>query len=559
MYIDAYKDKDQIHVIERDKSGKKLKRDYDIKHKFYFEDPKGSYESINGVKCSKFETTKNHEYIAKLREIERSQLKHFEHGHNPIFRCLEENYKNSPTPNLNIVFLDIETDFHPIKGFADPIDPFNRITAITVYRKWDDVLATVVLKPDVPETDPNFLTFEEAEEITSKFENCTLCNDEEMLFEIFFQLIDDADLLSGWNSLGYDIPYLVNRCARILGMEQTKRFNAFDVLPKVKKYIKYGKERKSYDLVGRVHLDYLDLYQKHSQSEMSSYRLDYIGFVEVGEHKVQYDGTLDQLYKQDFEKFIEYNRQDVALLNKIDNKKKYIELANQMAHTNCVLIPTTMGSVALVDQAIINEAHSLNMVAPSRKDRFSTEEEPEDLDDDSLFSGAAVGAHVAEPKVGLHSEIGCCDINSLYPSTIRALNMGPETIIGQFRIPHTEKFITERIKSGMSVPEAWHNVFCLLEFDMIHNKTEDELTVDFEFGDSVTMSAKEWYNLIFDGGYILSANGTIFSKERKGIIPSLLERWYSERKTMKGYSESYAEMMEQGLKIDEDLYKLLAE
>lgn len=565
-YIDAYKDQQNvIHVIERE-NGKRVFRDYKSNFVFYYEDKNGLYTSLWNTSCSKYSTTNSKEFRAQIAIQNANGNKIYEKDVNPLFRCLEENYSKNSTPQLNIAFFDIETDFDPDRGFADVWNPFARITAVTVYQKWTGKLITLVLKPDLPEDHEFFLTYSEAEKITNKFENCYLCDSEELLFEIFFELIQDADVLSGWNSLGYDIPYMVNRAERILGKAATKKFNAFPgTYPKIKKYIKFKKEHRSYDLMGRIHLDYLDLYQKHSASEMSSYRLDYIGYVEVGENKVQYDGTLDTLYKKDFEKFIAYNRQDVALLDKIDNKKKYIELANQIAHTNCVLLQTTMGSVALIDQAIINETHRIGKVAPSKKSfydklDFDDEDGVDNLDVEfDINKGPAVGAHVADPKVGLHSEIGCCDINSLYPSTIRSLNMGPETLIGQIRNEKTNDFIKSRIDKGLSVPEAWHNVFCLLEFDMIHNKTDDILTIDFIDGSMIQLTAKEIYNMIYEqnSNFVLSANCTLFDKTRKGVIPGLLERWYSERKDMQSKEKIFTDLLNDGIECPTDILDLL--
>ena len=135
---------------------------------------------------------------------------------------------------------------------------------------------------------------------------------------------------------------------------------------------------------------------------MHSYSLDAIGEYELDERKVQYEGTLDQLYNNDFEKFLDYNRQDTMLLNKLDEKLKFMALSSELAHANTVLLQTTMGAVAVTEQAIINEAHERGLVVPSRKSR------------EELGNTQAAGAYVAYPKKGLHDWIGSIDINSLY-------------------------------------------------------------------------------------------------------------------------------------------------
>ena len=124
-----------------------------------------------------------------------------------------------------------------------------------------------------------------------------------------------------------------------------------DLLPKERRYDNFGEERQSYDLLGRVHLDYMQLYRKFNYEERHSYRLDYIGEMELGEKKVVHEGSLDRLYNHDFAKFLEYNIQDVMLIANMDKKLQFIDLANTIAHDNTVLLFTTMGAVATTEQA----------------------------------------------------------------------------------------------------------------------------------------------------------------------------------------------------------------
>ena len=131
---------------------------------------------------------------------------------------------------------------------------------------------------------------------------------------MFLKFIEDADILSGWNSEGFDIPYVVNRTTQVLSRNDLSRYCLWDKFPRKRKYTKFGNEQETYDLIGRVHLDYLELYRKYTYHEMHSYRLDAIGEHEIGEKKIPYEGTLDQLYNSDFEKFIAYNREDVEIL-----------------------------------------------------------------------------------------------------------------------------------------------------------------------------------------------------------------------------------------------------
>jgi DNA polymerase elongation subunit (family B) len=366
------------------------------------------------------------------------------------------------------------------------------------------------------------MSWETAEEIAKQYDNCFLMEREEDLLKTFLDLIDDADILSGWNSEGFDIPYMVQRTNRVLSKDDTRRFCLWGQFPKQREFERFGASNMTFDLIGRVHMDYMQLYRKYTYEERHSYSLDAISEYELGESKTQYEGTLDQLYNKDFAKFIEYNRQDTVLLHKLDTKLRFLDLANELAHDNTVLLQTTMGAVAVTEQAIINEAHQLGMVVPNRNR-------------DEQFDTQAAGAYVATPKAGMHDYIGAIDINSLYPSAIRALNMGPETIVGQLRPTMTEHYIKEKQTSGSSFADAWENLFGSLEYTAVMNgEVGTEITIDWANGSSDVLSAADVWRLIFDSNkpWILSANGTIFNNERKGIIPGLLERWYRERQDM---------------------------
>ena len=514
-YIDALFDRehDRIHVVER-RDGVREYREYPANYVFYYDDPRGKFQSIFGTPVARFSTRNNKEFRKELRIQSGKQL--YESDINPIFRCLEENYKGHDAPRLHTAFFDIEVDFDPERGFSRPEDPFNRITAISVYLDWLDQLVTFVLPP-------KHMSRETAQEIADEFENTIVFEREEDLLDAFLDIIDDADALSGWNSEGFDIPYTIQRITRVLSRDDTRRFCLWGQMPKQRTFERFGAENITFDLVGRVHMDYMQLYRKYTYEERHSYSLDAILEYEGLEGKTKFEGTLDQLYNQNFKRFIEYNRQDVNGIAQMDKKLKFLDLANTLAHENTVLLQTTMGAVAVTEQAIINEAHERGMVVPNRKERLS--------DDDTQ----AAGAYVAYPKKGIHEYIGSIDINSLYPSTIRALNMGPETIVGQLRQTMTDRYIRDRMTGGMSFAAAWEGLFATLEYTAVMEQQRGtEITIDWKDGEETVHSAAEVWKMIFDSNqpWCLSANGTIFTFEREGVIPGLLKRWYAERKEM---------------------------
>lgn len=456
----------------------------------------------------------------------------FEADINPIFRYLSDTYLDTPAPDLHVTFLDIEVDFDVEKGFSSPEDPFSQITAISFYRNWLDNLTTYVLAPKT-------LNYEQAVEIASRFENTYVMKDEKELLINFLNDIQDTDLFTGWNSEGYDLPYLVNRISKVLGKDYTRLFCLWNMFPTKKEYERFGKTQISYDLHGMIHIDYMDLYKKHSQKALHTYALDFVGELEIQENKVKYDGHIDKLYNDDFEKFIGYNRQDVMIIVKLDRKKKYINLANHMAHQNGVLITDTLGTVKMTDNAIVNEAHRRKLIVLSKPDR----------DEETR----AAGAYVADPRIGLHKWIGIIDIKSLYPSTLRALNMGPETIVGQIRQDYTNHFLETRIKEGnlyvsvhgvrhKNYSEAWHDIFAAVEYDMVMRRDKElPMIIDYENGTSVEMTGDQIYRMIFesDKKLILSANGTIFKSDFDAIIPGLLARWYQDRQDMQKKAKAF--------------------
>jgi DNA polymerase elongation subunit (family B) len=533
-YVDAFYDREQdiINVVERDDKGQRHYKEYPARHIFYYNDPKGKFLSIKGEPLNRVSSKNVKEHRKELAIHSNKKL--YESDINPIYRCLEDHYLNQDAPKLNVAFFDIEVDFDPERGYASPEDAFMPITAIAVHLQWMDTMVCLAIPPKT-------ISMEEAQRQVSDFKNVMLFDNEADMLDTFLDLIQEADVLSGWNSEGFDIPYTVNRVTKVLSKEDTRRFCLWNQFPKKREYEKYGKTAITYDFHGRVHLDSLELYRKYTYEERHTYRLDAIAEYELGQRKTQYEGTLDQLYNNDFKTFVEYNINDCKLLDDLDKKLKFMDLANTLAHECTVLLQTTMGAVAVTEQAIINEAHKRGMIVPNRVNR-------EGLDTQ------AAGAYVAFPKKGIHEWIGSLDINSLYPSAIRALNMGPETIVGQLRQDGTKDFIAAEMAKGRSFAGAWEGIFGSIEYTSVMTREVGrELTIDWEDGGSDTLSAAQIYDLIFESNqpWMISANGTIFTYEKEGIIPGLLKRWYAERKDMQA---KLKDCIKAGNKIEEEYW-----
>lgn len=540
MYIDAHWDRnqDKILISERHSDGSRHTNILSPVFEFYYESPTGTHRAITGELANKVVCKSYREFKREVKEKSDYQL--FESDHDIVFKTLNRYYNANETPEPHISMIDIEVDFDKERGHANPDDPFLPITAVTVLNMWEDVMYTFAVPPEGME-------WEEAEKEIEGIDNTFLVTEKELL-EAFLTVIEDADVLSGWFSEGYDMPYIIGRIVRVFDKHELTKLCLWGYMPKERVFKgNFGTKIVSYNLIGRIHLDYLELYKKFSQKNQESYTLDWIGQAEVDESKVTYEGSLDKLYNQDFRKFVLYNRQDVGILGKLDKKLKYIELVFRISHANLVTVQSTMGSVAWLDQSIINKAHELGMIV---KDKVYKE--------DSI---TAAGAKVADPAKGLKKYIASIDIRSLYPSTIRSLNMSPETLVGQIRLDKTMAELNRIVEennlydSKTKQPrytEAWHHFYATIEYEMVKQRHPDTIIVDFEDGETYEMPAAELHDMIYaeDSPFCLSANGTIFRTDFDGVIPQLLTEWYQNRALTKSLSKELKKIATDGIKID---------
>jgi DNA polymerase elongation subunit (family B) len=521
MYVDAlHIRKDEIvRIVERVK-GERVIKEFKPDWHFYIDDPRGTHRTIYGKPCKKIDPANMTERAKMLNQF---HGKKYESDMNVVMRCLEQEYPDCPNPEMHVAFFDIEVDFDPVNGYSEPADALTPVTSISIYLQWINQMVCLAVPP-------KGVSRAEAEKIAEEVGDTIIFDTEKEMLNAFLDVIEDADVLSGWNSEAYDIPYTVNRIIKKLGKTETRRMCLWNELPKLRKFERGSKEQPTYDLIGRVHLDYMQLYKKYNYEERHSYALNAIAEAELGEKKVDYAGTLDHLYNHDFKKFLEYNIQDTMLLHRLDVKLQYIDLCSSIAHANGVLIPTTMGTVAMIDQAATIEAHQRGFVVPN-KTRHDGEVR-------------AAGGWVATPKKGAQKWVGSADLNSLYPAVIRALNMSPETIVGQLDLSATENTIRnfEAERKANTFAMWWNDRFNPLEMDYYHtNDNSQKLKLRFENGDVYDITGAELRKIIFESGnpWSISANGTIFTNDKEGIVPGLLARWYSERKFLKSFGAAY--------------------
>jgi DNA polymerase elongation subunit (family B) len=283
------------------------------------------------------------------------------------------------------------------------------------------------------------------------------------------------DVVTGWNVRMFDLPYLINRTNRLIGVDTSKKMSPWNMV-REKQVSLQGRTQQVYDIVGIEQLDYWDLFQKfgvYSYGVQESYKLDHISNVVLGEKKLSYEehGNLYTLYKEDYQKFIDYNIKDVLLVERIDEKMGLIDLAMTIAYKGGCNYQEAFGTTQLWDTYIYRELCSRKIVVPPKMDHGKVD-----------FGGG----FVKTPQIGRHSWVVSFDLNSLYPHLIMQFNMSPETIVSTRT-------------SGVTVDN------CL-------DKTRPDSKSPTD---------------------CIAANGVHFSKDERGVLPSIIDGLYSERKQIK--------------------------
>jgi DNA polymerase elongation subunit (family B) len=333
------------------------------------------------------------------------------------------------------------------------------------------------------------------QEFTNSDPNVTYhyCKDEFDLIERFltFWELEDIDIITGWYIRQFDIPYLVNRISKLTSVENAKRLSPWRLL--TSRTINFGtRDVDVYILEGISTLDYIELYKYFVLEPRESYSLNYISHVELGEKKLDYSeyGNLTNLLKNNFQKYIEYNIEDTKLVQKIDRKRGLIQLAIAFAYDANINFPDIFGALKVWDTIITNHLMNSKTVVPQFK---------------PLSNSSIVGAFVKEPIVGMHENVVSFDLTSLYPMLMRQYNMSPET---KKSIIHSEKF------------------------------TPDDFLTRIENSAVV----KKWY----DANCTVTANGVVFSKEKQGIIPYLIEERFNKRDSIKNEMKRLKKLQQQG-------------
>ena len=360
------------------------------------------YKTLNGKFATpmKFDTIKEaKEFIAQYK-----QQPHLVFGLDRFaYTYLSETYPNNinwDSDKILTVTIDIETKAE--NGFPDPERAEEEMLAITI--KNQSTKKIVVWGLGEFKNDRDDVTYV----------NCS--NEEELLREFMsFWSKHYPDVITGWNTEFFDIPYLVNRVTKVLGEDKSKEFSPWGIISSRKVY-NHGREQQVYDIAGVANLDYLQLYHKFTYTRQESYALNYIASIELGAKKNEnpYE-TFRDWYTKDYQSFLEYNIVDVELVDQLEDKLGMLQLLFTMAYEAKVNYEDVFGQVKYWDVLIHNYLKTKNIVIPQKSHNTKVEK----------FEGA----YVKEPQVGQHKWVMSFDLNSLYPHLIMQYNMSPETLI----------------------------------------------------------------------------------------------------------------------------------
>jgi DNA polymerase elongation subunit (family B) len=418
------------------------------------------YQTLNGeyVEAVQPGTVREcREFIKKYDGIERFNISGNDRY---IYQYISETYPEDEVKfdisKIKVTTIDIEVASE--NGFPDVESAAEEVLLISIQDYNTKQIRTWGLgKFNNQQKNVNYRSFSNEHDLLSDF--------------ISWWMIEDntPEVITGWNSELYDIPYLVRRIDRVLGEKLMKRLSPWGLVTERETFIS-GRKHISYDIGGVSQLDYLNLYKKFTYKAQESYRLDHIANVELGQQKLDHSefDTFKDFYTKGWQKFVEYNIKDVELVDRLEDKMKLIELALTMAYDAKVNYSDVFSQVRMWDTIIYNYLKKKNIVIPPnvRSDK------------DSKYAGA----YVKEPIPGVYDWVVNFDLNSLYPHLIMQYNISPETLVEQ-RHPS-------------------------VTVDKILNQE-----IDFE-------PYRE---------YAVCANGAMFRKDVRGFLPELMEKIYKDR------------------------------
>ena len=513
MYISAQISPNMKDVLvwERTERGR-ITKTYPAPWYFYVRDEEGTYKDIQGNSLKRLDFDDYQSFKSSRERYHNFGEKTYESDIAVDQKILSEHYYGKTNKvDSHISFFDIETDYDREQGFSSPTDPYAPISAISLFHFHSQKSYMLLVSPHLSQWEPGpEWTIDMLSEETRKLAEIEFFNSEAELLLRFFELIEDTDIIVGWNSEGFDVPYVYERCLRLFG-DKAKYLWCFDgaKAPRYKEVEgKFGQIDNVLEIFGREHVDYLKAFQKFEMSMRPSYSLEAISEEILPElSKLDYEGTLYSLYREDFERFVRYGIRDSECLDGFEKKLGYIRLAVQMTQGSTTHLKNVLGTLKVVECAIVNFCHNeLQAIVPDSNKEVD------------MSMGKFTGAAVLKPRVGMHEGVAALDVNSLYPSAIRTVNISPETVTGQFFENHRA-------------------------YEEILAKSNTELHFRYENSEVEVKTAAEWYDFIREQNWTISGYGTAFDQNVKGFLPTILASWYAQRKGYQAKAKALKKQM----------------
>jgi len=465
-----------------DANGKRIYRKDSFQPEFFVPSQKDTgWRSLDGKSIAPVSMDNMREAKQWIEENKEVSGRHIFGSQNYIHQYITSKFPRDIEFNrdyINVGTFDIETEYND--GFPEPSVADQKVLSITYKSSKDPTYYVWGYGPY------------DVENALIKPVKYFRCRDETSLLTKFLDFWNNPDVtpdvITGWNIRFFDVPYLVNRVNRVCGVDWARKFSPWGMIDSgtvTRK--KTGKKEDVYDLKGIQQLDYMELFQKfgYSYGQQESYRLNHIAHVVLGERKLSFEesGSLKNLYKDDFQKYIDYNMKDVELVDKLESKMGLITLALTVAYKGGVNYMDTFGVVSIWESIMYRKMNSMKIV-------------PQITSFQNIKSQFA-GGYVKDVQTGMHDWVVSFDLNSLYPNILVQWNMSPETLVDQ---------------SEMS-------------------------SVDYYLDDD---------SMVPDPRFTLAANGSTYRKDKEGIVPSLIVDYYDERKSVKDQMLAAEQQYQQG-------------
>lgn len=500
LYIDSVKQGGQIHVWVRDPAGLSIDT-YDARDFYYcfIPDNSGSpskYKDLWGTPMKKCSFDSNRD----LRDFAQSESYVCESDVPSKYKVLIDEYSDaSETGHFNYCLYDIEVDFDLSHGKGYP-KPGNSYGEINLIQCWDNhhnrytIFCLDHLKNVIDLRDEKFGI------------HIVWCWSERDMLQKFADYLDPIDVLSGWFSAGFDLPYIIERSIKLFGEKHAMTMYCRDGFKlSSREYVdEYGEERVEWQLVGRKHVDLMEVYKKFIPGERPSFSLDAICEEDLGMRKVQYedDGDLGELYRQNPQKFCEYGVHDVRLLYELNEKHKLMDMMRTVAIGGSVLFNDVTGSVKPIEMGFMKFCREKgNIVLPDKKQH-----------DKEKFPGAIVYDTIP----GRHEWVFGIDLTSLYPLTMIMLGLSPETMIFQCE-GNEDDYVRVITRDDSDGPIT------------VYDTNDGEIEV---------ILPSELETAIRENNWTISANGTIFDGTM-GLLSEYLVDGFKKRKENQRLKKEY--------------------